>query len=313
VRHAFTYPIFLFCANLEEVEEEKIFSDVLWPLSLICRLHTTTDHLKNGEGLVEGKEEQTLQERVYRLVSEKTKEALNPSPETHRCVLMTHLTYYGYCFNPVSFYYLINKESDKVDCVVGEVSNTPWLEQHCYVLHTQSIDQVQLVKENDSRADDDDDDDDFPAIRRLHYVFPKRFHVSPFMEMTYNYDWTFQLPTNSFSSEESPGSTIRVVNRLRQQAAGRGVQFSAVMTLQRRSLHPFRIAYHLALFPMFCLIIQIWIHYQAAWLLVKGVTFQPHPAGAETTASRIIGGVMTPYFVVQDWWQKKTSSSRKED
>jgi len=47
--------------------------------------------------------------------------------------LLTHLAYYGWCFNPASFYYCFDREGE-LEAVVTEVSNTPWLERYCYVL-----------------------------------------------------------------------------------------------------------------------------------------------------------------------------------
>ena len=48
--------------------------------------------------------------------------------------LLTHLQYFGYCFNPVSFYYCFDEEDRRVETIVAEVNNTPWGERHCYVL-----------------------------------------------------------------------------------------------------------------------------------------------------------------------------------
>jgi uncharacterized protein len=44
--------------------------------------------------------------------------------------LLTNLSYFGYCFNPVSFYYLWGQhgtpQAGEVVAVVAEVTNTPW-------------------------------------------------------------------------------------------------------------------------------------------------------------------------------------------
>lgn len=54
-----------------------------------------------------------------------------------KCViyLLTHLAYWGYCFNPVSFYYVYNEEHTEVTTIIAEVSNTPWDEMHLYILN----------------------------------------------------------------------------------------------------------------------------------------------------------------------------------
>ena len=49
--------------------------------------------------------------------------------------LLTHLRYAGYVFNPVSFYYCYTDATRaQLDCVVAEITNTPWRERHAYVL-----------------------------------------------------------------------------------------------------------------------------------------------------------------------------------
>ena len=48
--------------------------------------------------------------------------------------LLTNLSYFGYCFNPVSFYYCFDAGDQHVETIVAEVNNTPWGERHCYVL-----------------------------------------------------------------------------------------------------------------------------------------------------------------------------------
>jgi DUF1365 family protein len=53
-----------------------------------------------------------------------------------RVKLLTHLTYFGYCFNPLSVFYVFKAEDpSELLCVIAEVSNTPWIEQHAYALH----------------------------------------------------------------------------------------------------------------------------------------------------------------------------------
>jgi hypothetical protein len=51
--------------------------------------------------------------------------------------LLTNLRYFGYCFNPVSFYYCFNEADDKVEAIMAEVTNTPWKERYAYVIEKQ--------------------------------------------------------------------------------------------------------------------------------------------------------------------------------
>lgn len=281
--HGFDYPLFVFALDLEEVDE--LFSIRLWPLSLLVKFRNE-DHLKNGEGgpLVEG-EKCEIANRVLRMVAQKTKDKFQPTLETHRVLVVTHLCYYGYCFNPVSFYYIQEKDTNKMVTVVAEVSNTPWNEMHCYVLHPDSIDQVQIKHED-------------PAKETINYLWPKRFHVSPFMEMNYTYDWTFtnfQLKAKEEGQEDDP---LLVRAAMKQDDR---VDFTAKVDCTRQGIHPYRVAWQLIYFPIYCAIIQIWIHYEAFWLFVKGITFIPHPDDSENGVSAAIASVMGPLFALKDW------------
>ena len=48
--------------------------------------------------------------------------------------LLTQLRYLGFVMNPVSFYYCYAKDGRALEAVIAEVNNTPWGEQHLYVL-----------------------------------------------------------------------------------------------------------------------------------------------------------------------------------
>jgi len=259
LRHAFTYPIFYFGVDLL-----SIAPPVPWPLSLIAKFDER-HHLKDrpGDGF--------LSERIFALFQSST---FQPTAQTHTLTLLTHLSYYGYCFNPVSFYLLHNRTTHQLEALVGEVSNTPWNEMHCYLLHGDIV--KTSVTDN-----------------QVHYTFPKTFHVSPFMEMNYDYHWVFDR-------RMQPKMTI--INEMKRQDQ---VCFRARLSLQTHPVHPLHVARYLALYPAFCAVVQVWIHMQAFFLFAKGVAFQPHPAGTETFASRIIGNMMVPLYALQAWWEKK--------
>ena len=94
---------------------------------------------------------------VRSLVREKT--GIEPAGPIR---LLTHLRYFGHCFNPVSLFYCLDAANSCVETVVAEVNNTPWYERYCYVL-TEGL--------NDT------------AEPWKHYRFKKSFHVSPFIGM----------------------------------------------------------------------------------------------------------------------------------
>ena len=289
--HSFSYPIFIFSLDLEEVD--TLFRMLLWPLNYIVTFRES-DHLINGEGMVMdskcSKEENSLIQRILRVVSEKTHNKFQPTLKTHRVFLVTHLCYYGYNFNPVSFYYIINRQKpNMIDALVAEVSNTPWNEMHCYVLHPDSTDQVQTPDNKNS------------TVPCKHYLFPKAFHVSPFMEMGYVYDWTFYGVPGTL--ERQPLTMVTTMKN------GDQAHFTAKLQIAPQVPTPFRLAWEIIRFPIFCMIIQIWIHYEAVWLFVKGIAYVPHPQGSETMASRTIAAIMTPFFAIRDWISPKSKQA----
>jgi len=318
--HSFTYPIFFFLIDLSESWTlfQQSYS-TLWPLSLFMQFNDC-DHLKNGEGLLHGKEDpnslgtssssssldNSLTARIQRLVAERTQGKYVMDTNTQPILLLTHLSYFGYCFNPVSFYYILKSKDDPtIEVIVAEVSNTPWLEMKCYVLHPDSMDM--LTQEGSSFQRENP--------QTLHCIFPKIFHVSPFMDMNHMYDWTFtnqHLPTTTTtpirSSHQTHQEQITVSTSMKQKSTGIHY-FNAFLRLKRQWLHPTTVAIQLLILPFFCIIIQLWIHWEALRLMIKGIVFIPHPEGTTTRASRIIELLIKPFVFLYD----KLNTNLKRD
>lgn len=146
--HSFDYSLFMVYLDLAD-PYAAIRQRWLWRALTRFRRQ---DHL--GDPTV------PLEQSVRSLVQQATGE--RPSG---RITLLTHLGFLGYRFNPVSFYYCHDAEG-RVETVVAEVNNTPWGEQHCYVLPR-------------------------PQYRTS---TAKLLHVSPFMPMDLRYEWRFGEP-----------------------------------------------------------------------------------------------------------------------
>ncbi len=161
-----------------------------------------------------------------------------------RIRLLTHLRFFGYSFNPVSFYYVYDAADEHVETIVAEITNTPWDERHAYVLDAARA----------QRA----------GAQGLRWEFDKRFHVSPFLPMDMRYDWRFT----------EPGAALGVHMENWQDGAR---LFDATLTLQREPLTGRNLARALLHFPLVTLQVTALIYWQALRLAAKRTPFFTHP------------------------------------
>lgn len=213
-----------------------------------------------------------LYDKVLSFVKNKTNGSLQHNDNNKPTIrLMTHLTYVGYCFNPVSFYYLYGFDSKKsssstattVQAMIAEVANTPWIEQHSYMLH-ESVQGVDIIRKNETGSDNTTSDNIFEAS------WDKEFHVSPFMEMDYRYTFTFSEP------KETVWVTSKMVKRSTSD-----VWFTASFEMKRLPFTALNILYILFCYPLYTRIIQLWIHIEAVKIAIKGVPLFGHPNGTD--------------------------------
>ena len=157
--------------------------------------------------------------------------------------LLTHLRYFGHCFNPVSFYYCFEDDGETIDTIVAEVNNTPWGEQKSYVLPST----MNLAKGHSFRFQ--------PA---------KKMHVSPFMEMDNDYDWCFTPPREHLS--------VFMANSKNGKRF-----FDASMALSRTEITGATLARVLTSFPFMTVKVVAAIYWEAFRLWLKGCTVYQHP------------------------------------
>lgn len=231
VSHAFEYRMFMAWLDLDELDE--VFSG-RWFWSTRRR---TLAWLRRSDHF--GDPAIPLAETVRVLVESRT--GRRPAGPIR---LLTHLRYFGHCFNPVSFYYCYDETGAELETIVAEVSNTPWGERHCYVLPRDRARVRGPLQE---------------------FVLDKEFHVSPFLSMATRYRWRFS----------TPGARLAV--HLRNEQQGRHA-FDATLHLERREISGPALAGALLRFPFMTMRVVLLIYWQALRLKLKGAVFHAHPA-----------------------------------
>jgi len=232
VENAFQYRIFLMYLDLSELP--GLFAPYrLWSVDKPnIASFFRKDHL--------GDPDMPLDQAVRDLVAQRT--GSRPSGPIR---MLTHLRYFGYCFNPVSFYYCFDQQDRRVETVIADIHNTPWLEEYPYVLG--------------------DDLNEHARKDWRRYRFEKRFHVSPFMDMDMDYDWRFRMPGQSLN--------VHMINHRN----GRKL-FDASLNLKRREIDHRSLARVLTIYPAMTVKVTAMIYWQALRLHLKGAPFFVHPS-----------------------------------
>jgi DUF1365 family protein len=239
VKHQFNYRLFMMYLDLDELP--SLFNGRwFWSASrpALARFRRS-DHL--------GPNDKPLAEVIRDLVERNT--GKRPDGPVR---LLTNLSYFGYCFNPVSFYYCFAVDGETVEYIVSEVNNTPWGERDTHVLDCQH-----------------------EGAKATCWRFrpEKKMHVSPFMPMNVEYDWILSRPTDRLS--------VYMAN------AENGTRiFDAAMKLNRKDISGWSLASVLLRFPLMTTKTIFAIHWEALRLWVKRCPIYIHPGKEKEAVSR---------------------------
>ena len=164
--------------------------------------------------------------------------------------LLTQIRYFGFCFNPVSFYYCFD-QSEKLQFIVSEITNTPWNERFAYV--------------SEVKAGDDS----------YRFEFKKDFHVSPFLPMDLQYIWKFNVPKPT-----DPKSALRVHMEDWDLKTNERV-FESNLVMKPMPMTRGNLARLVFGYPLLTIKTILAIYFQAVLLKLKGATFYTHPKTGE--------------------------------
>lgn len=267
VEHRFRYRLWMAYLDLEELPElvgqGRLLSDREFSSAAFLR----GDHV--------GDSAEPLAETVRNLVDRET--GRRPRGPIR---LLTLLRQWGYYFSPLNLFYCFDTAGAAVECVVAEVSNTPWRERHCYVLWegNRAAEPV-LAGEGEPGiganlrgetgavgapvADS--------GVSVAAYAHPKAFHVSPFMGMEAEYRWRLSVP--------GPRLNVSIASFAQGEEL-----FQAGMSLRAHPLDRQNLRRLKLVNPVMSATVMAAIYFQAARLWIKRAPFFAHPNHAAPTS-----------------------------
>lgn len=154
----------------------------------------------------------------------------------NKVYLLTSMAYLGYCFNPINLYFCYADQH--LAAVIAEVSNTPWGEKKIYLLSTSK---------NPRHSD------------IYHASFKKTLHVSPFMNMHYDYDFRLKITEKTI-----------IVHIKNKNTLDNKIDFDATLNLRLKSINRKNLAKALLQFPTMSVKTILAIYWQALKIWLKG-------------------------------------------
>lgn len=235
-KHDFNYKLYMVYLDLDELDsvfaQRWLWSDKRTALARLKR----EDYI--GDASI------SIKQAVNKRVLEETGSDIEGPVR-----MLTHLRYFGYVFNPVTFYYCFDKTDSYVKTIVAEITNTPWKERHSYVLGIKDMNE------------------------KLKFDIDKVFHVSPFMQMDMKYDWRFSQPDKTLN--------VHMENKVNSDKV-----FDATLILKRYEFTSYQCARVLILFPVMTVKVIAGIYWQALKLYLKKVPVYDHSSKLDNESKR---------------------------
>ncbi len=152
-----------------------------------------------------------------------------------RIMILTNLNVLGYNFNPVSFYYVFDKNNEPV-CSIAEVGNT-FGELKPYLLTHENL-----------------------SEKKYHLNTTKHFYVSPFFDHDHNFDFSLTIPEEKLN--------IRIDTFNKQDRV-----FISTLTGNKKPLTNLNLFWYSIRFPLITLQIITLIHWNAFLIWMKKIPY----------------------------------------
>ncbi|MFC3033800.1 DUF1365 domain-containing protein [Pseudoalteromonas fenneropenaei] len=173
--HKFRYPLYMMWLDLDELTEINDIHPCLGDKRRHLLRFVAADYLKDYEGDLKSRALSAYQ-------------AAGGAKSVSKVFSLCQGRCFGLYFSPVNFYFYQNAQGEFTD-LLAEVSNTPWRENHLYLV---------------------------PLDKKVN--LKKAFHVSPFMDLNMDYHWQVKVSddkllvqiTNQRGDEKVFHATLRL-------------------------------------------------------------------------------------------------------
>lgn len=260
--HQFDFQFFMLMLDLDELKSvfrgSWFWSCKRWTL---CRFKED-DHLKKYIPTEESSRSVSLKERAVQALRDHGFEQ-----KVGAIRVLTQVSYLGYSMNPVSFFYCFSVGGDELVAIIAEVNNTPWGEQHVYVIPSTETKPSATIRSDDVK---------------------KAFHVSPFMSLDMHYRMAFSFPAEKLAVKIENHCLPEAVDLRRSEVDKAAMPNSNVepsdlkiidvtMALRQRPLTIANLNWLLFKYPAISFRVVLGIYWHALMLYLKRIRYFPHP------------------------------------